>query len=120
MENENCIINQVIKDKDFVSIDKSEFNKFKIVTEILLNLNIKKDAIKDIVVYQEALRLRPYVNNHISIKEKILGKSRMLFTHKEREETLNEFYKAYEVANKILFGKATVEEVINEAWEKAN
>lgn len=120
MENESCIINQVIKDKDFVSIDKSEFNKFKIVTEFLLNSHIKKDAIKDIAAYQEALRLRPYVNNHISIKEKILGKSRMFFTPKEREETLNEFYKVYEAANKILSGKVKVEELINEAWEKAN
>lgn len=110
------IAHQVINDEDFISIDKSEPNQFKIVTGFLLNSHIKKDAIKDIAAYQEALRLRPYVNNHISIKEKILGKSKMFFTNKEREETLNEFYEVYKAANKILSGEVTSEELLNEAW----
>lgn len=120
MEKENSIINQVICDEDFVALNISEFDSFVMVTDFIFKSNIKSDAIKEINAYLEAIRLRPYVNNHIAAKEKILGKSRKYFTEEEKDAVLDKFYKIYKTANKILSGKVNVEEIINETWQKVN
>ncbi|MGL5718004.1 MAG: hypothetical protein ACRCX2_33685 [Paraclostridium sp.] len=54
---------------------------------------IDMDAVQK--AYYNEVVLKPYLQEYIKLKEKYLGKSRLLFSKKEKQETLEELESLY-------------------------